>query len=303
MIVVSDLNFVRGPTAIALGNFDGIHRGHRRVIEPILGRQGLVSTVVSFNPHPKDFFGGGQSLLLTPLPEKVTLLERLGVEQLVLLPFDEELAKLRAETFMVQVLQKALGAEFISVGFNFRFGFQRLGDVESLRALWGDDLCVVEEQKISSGASVRISSSAIRMALAMGDVALANDLLGRRYSILGGVMMGQQLGRKIGFPTANLRVDPQKYLPKDGVYGVVVGGNPGVMNIGFRPTVAGEAKRSIEVHLLNWRGNLYDQEIEVELVRYIRGERKFGSFEELKDQIQRDCEVMTKQEISPPTTY
>lgn len=290
VIVVSNLDLVRGPTAIALGNFDGIHRGHRRVIEPILHRSGLVGTVVSFNPHPRDFFSGSRSLLLTPLREKVSLLERLGVEQLVLLPFDEGLAQLRAEIFMDQMLQGRLQAKFISVGFNFRFGFKRQGDGALLRSVWGDRLEVAAEQTMGDG--LRISSSAVRTALAMGDVSLANDLLGRRYSISGNVISGQQLGRKLGFPTANLQVDQQKYLPKDGVYGVMVGGNPGVMNMGVRPTVGGGLKRTIEVHLLNWRGNLYDQEIVVELVRYIRGERKFNSFEELKAQIQRDCEVV-----------
>lgn len=290
MIVVTDLDLVHHPTAVALGNFDGIHLGHRRVIEPILHRSGLVGTVVSFNPHPRDFFSGTRSLLLTPLGEKVSLLERLGVEQLVLLTFDEGLAKLRAEMFMARILQDALQAKFISVGFNFRFGFQRQGDGELLRSVWGDQLVIREEQRFRDGG--RISSSAIRMALAMGDVPLANELLGRRYSISGNVVAGEQLGRKIGFPTANLQVDQQKYLPKDGVYGVLVGGNPGVMNIGVRPTVGGGTKRTIEVHLLNWRGNLYDQEIMVELVRYIRGERKFNSFEELKAQIQRDCDLV-----------
>lgn len=292
VIVVSDLDLVRRPTGIALGNFDGIHLGHRRVIEAVLGRSGLVGTVVSFNPHPRDFFSGTKSLLLTPLREKISLLEGMGVEQFVLLPFDENLARLRAEIFVNRILEDALQARFVSVGFNFRFGFQRQGDVELLRSFFGDRLVVTEEQRFKDG--VRISSSAIRMALAMGDVPLANELLGRRYSISGNVVAGQQLGRKIGFPTANLQVDQQKYLPKDGVYSVLVGGNPGVMNIGMRPTVGGDTKRRIEVHLLNWQGNLYDQEIVVELVGYIRGERKFNSFEELKAQIQRDCDFVSR---------
>ncbi len=290
MIVVSDLNLVRRSTAIALGNFDGIHRGHRRVIEPILHRSGLVGTVVSFHPHPRDFFTGTRSLLLTPLREKVSLLERLGVEQLVLLRFDENLAQMGAEEFVARILVDGLGAQFISVGFNFRFGFKRQGDGALLRSFFGDRLVVTEEQRFKEGG--RISSSAIRTALAMGNVELANELLGRRYSIAGHVVAGRQLGRKLGFPTANLQVDGEKFLPKDGVYGVMVAGKPGVMNIGMRPTVGGG--RSIEVHLLNWQGNLYDQEIVVELVKYIRGERRFESFEELKAQIQRDCDVVAE---------
>lgn len=291
VIVVSDLEWLHKPTAIALGNFDGVHRGHQRVITSVLHREGLISTVVTFNPHPRDFFSGRMSSFLTPLAEKVALLQAMGVEQLVVLSFTRELASLRAENFVTEILQQGLDARLVSVGFDFRFGWQRQGDVQLLRSFFGDRVLVVAEQRLEGASSIRISSSAIKTALGEGNVALANDLLGRRYSITGHVVTGQQLGRELGFPTANLQVDPQKYLPRDGVYAVLWRGQPGVMNIGVRPTVAGERKRTVEVHLLNWEGNLYGQEMTVELLRFIREEKKFASLAELQNQIQRDCEV------------
>ncbi len=291
VIVVTDLESVRKPTAIALGNFDGVHRGHRRVIEPVLHRSGLVSTVVTFSPHPRDFFSGTSSLLLTPLAEKVALLEGMGVEQLVVLQFTRELASLTAARFVTDILQGGLEARLVSVGCDFRFGSQRQGDVELLRSFFPDGVLVTAEQRLEGVSSIRISSSAIKTALEEGNVALANDLLGRRYSITGRVVAGQQLGRQLGFPTANLQVDPQKFLPRDGVYAVLWRGQPGVMNIGVRPTVGGELKRTVEVHLLDWQGNLYDQVMTVELLRFIREERKFASLAELQAQIGRDCEV------------
>jgi riboflavin kinase/FMN adenylyltransferase len=144
-------------------------------------------------------------------------------------------------------------------------------------------------------AQVRISSSAIRAALAQGDIDTAHKLLGRPYSLIGKVVVGQQMGRKLGFPTANLQLDPQKFLPRDGVYAVQVmnlAAEPmaAVMNIGVRPTIAGDKQRTVEVHLLNWSGDLYGQEIWVNLVKFLRSEQKFDSLDALKQQIKADCE-------------
>lgn len=314
MRVVFDPTQISRPTAIALGNFDGVHLGHQQVIAPITPKSlrkfdsdshGLISskltsTVVSFSPHPQEFFSKAPRALLAPFDEKVNLLKSLGVEQLVLLNFDNELAKLTAQEFIQKILIKYLQVEMISVGFDFHFGQQRQGNVNDLKNVWGDRLTIVPEQTMSFGnsseqSSARISSSNIRAALAKGNIELANALLGRPYTLVGKVIRGKQLGRTIGFPTANLELPPQKCLPRDGVYAVtVVKGDcqsiiNGVMNIGMRPTVNGD-RRSVEVHLFDWQGDLYDQQISVNLIKFIRPEKKFDSLEMLKAQIQEDIQ-------------
>jgi riboflavin kinase / FMN adenylyltransferase len=323
--VIFDPTQISRPTAIALGNFDGVHVGHRHVIAPILPTSlrdrhpNLTSTVVSFSPHPQEFFSQKSRSLLAPFDEKVALLKSLGVEQLVLLPFDADLAKLTAAEFIQKILIDSLQVELISVGFDFHFGRKRQGNISDLQNIWGDRLTVVPEQTMSFGnveqPSVRISSSNIRTALAQGEIDLANSLLGRPYNLVGRVVQGKQLGRTIGFPTANLEIPTQKCLPRDGVYAVQATiSNPeaatqsqilGVMNIGLRPTVDGD-QRSVEVHLFNWQGDLYDQQLSVNLIKFIRPEKKFDSLDALKSQIQADCQtarnylVLSPQELVTP---
>jgi riboflavin kinase/FMN adenylyltransferase len=302
VLVISDLGKAITPTAIALGNFDGVHRGHQCVIAPVIGNsEGLVPTVLTFNPHPQEFFSGVARLLLTPIAEKIVQLEAIGVQQLVLLPFDRAIAKLTPQQFMQQILIDRLQARRISVGFNFHFGCQRCGSVEDLKAMWGDRVNIVPEQLVhdvcsASDPSIRISSSAIRTALSQGDIETTRALLGRPYSLIGQVVTGQQVGRQLGFPTANLQLHPQKFLPRDGVYAVQVmnlsdAPLAGVMNIGVRPTVTGDRARTVEVHLLNWSGDLYGQELCVNLVEFLRPEQKFESLNALKQQIESDCQI------------
>lgn len=300
MLVISDLNQVSLPTAIALGNFDGLHQGHRRVIEPVLtGSPELIATVATFSPHPKEFFSGIPQLLLTPIAEKIQLLAQMGVQQLILLPFDDQLAQLNAQEFMQTILLEKLQAQRISVGFDFHFGCQRCGSVADLQQVWRDRVHIVPAQLVAmtnDNPPVRISSSIIRTALAQGEIELANTLLGRPYHLIGNVVTGKQMGRKLGFPTANLKLHPQKFLPRDGVYAVraaIAGSNQAaiaVMNIGVRPTVdPTQAKRTVEVHLLNWSGDLYGQELQVELLKFLRPEQRFDSLDQLKQQIAVDC--------------
>jgi len=287
---------VNTPTAIALGNFDGLHLGHQRVISAILGTP-YESTVVSFDPHPQEFFTQKPRSQLTPLPEKKMLLERLGVQQMVILPFTQSLAELSYTEFMECILQNYLQAERIAVGFNFRFGKDRKGTIYDLKRVWGDRLTIISEQSLSE--AVRISSSNIRAALANGNLDLARRMLGRPYSLTGTVIYGQQLGRELGFPTANLLLPDRKFLPCNGVYAVhvdcIYGSNLiGVMNVGVRPTVAnphiGEFHRPVvEVHIMDWEGDLYGSEMRVQLMSFLRSELKFHSLEELKQQIAKDC--------------
>jgi riboflavin kinase / FMN adenylyltransferase len=299
------------PNAIALGNFDGIHRGHQKVLQPILPTSPKeaakdssysYATVVTFNPHPQEFFSGESKKLLTPLDEKVQQLEKLGVEQLVLLPFDRELAALSPQQFVEEILVKHLQATQIAVGQDFRFGHRRMGTAQELKAIAAKFGIEVEIASLYRGQnpenhqSPRISSSLIRQALAQGDILQANQMLGRAYTLTGKVVKGQQLGRTIGFPTANLELPPAKLLPRYGVYSVRVfieaSYTPikGVMNIGCRPTVEGD-RPTIEVHLLDWTGDLYGQTVTVSLEKFLRPEQKFASLEALKTQIVADCDL------------
>jgi riboflavin kinase / FMN adenylyltransferase len=305
--VTSSLTTVRTPTIVALGNFDGVHKGHLGVIAPVSELASVVigsaSTVVTFSPHPQEFFTGQRRTLLTPLDEKIRLLQSIGIEQLVLLPFDRELANLSPEQFIETILVQCLQSERVSVGEDFRFGCHRSGnstDLQTIAATFGIDVEIVPLQ---TQAGQRISSSAIRQALEQGQLEQANQLLGRPYQLTGQVVQGQQLGRTIGFPTANLKLSPEKFLPRKGVYSVWVdeidgqlscdtssGPILGVMNIGDRPTVNG-TQQTIEVHLLDWSGDLYGHTVTVSLEKFLRPEQKFASLDALKDQIQADSEA------------
>ncbi|MBC7881665.1 MAG: bifunctional riboflavin kinase/FAD synthetase [Anaerolineae bacterium] len=276
------------PCAVALGNFDGVHLGHRAVVEAVIGRTGL-PTVLTFDPHPREFFGKETGFLLTPGSEKLELIAESGISQVVVAPFGRELAATEAQDFMIQFLSQGLQAQFISVGWNFRFGKGRLGTTEMLQTFArekGFDIEILAERRLSDA---RVSSSAIRVALSEGNLPLAHQLLGRPYSLGGEVIPGDQRGRQLGFPTANLRIDPRKFLPANGVYLVKVGEPDawGLMNIGMRPTFDG-LERRVEVHLLNFEGDLYGKSLRVSLQKFLRPERKFAVFEELIAQIRQD---------------
>lgn len=336
--VASSTEGLLTPTAVALGKFDGVHLGHHRVIQPVLhagdrlsvaGAQGLVpvqesndnqqltnqertySTVVTFDPHPQEFFTGQPRALLTPLDEKVQQLRSLGVEQLVLLPFDKELSALSPEDFVEKILVRQLQCQRISVGYDFCFGKQRRGtarDLQLLAAKYDIPVTIVPLQTYTDTAptqEIPISTSLIRHSLESGDIKNANLLLGRPYTLTGVVVSGQQLGRTIGFPTANMQLPQDKFLPRKGVYAVRVSifsetpneipqsHNLGVMNIGNRPTVNG-TRSSVEVHLFDWSDDLYGKTLAVQLVEFLRPEQKFPSLEALKTQIQLDCTVARK---------
>lgn len=313
MWISSLLDTIQTPTVIALGNFDGVHQGHRSVIEPILrqvevnapvlavangspgfGSDAPFATVVTFDPHPQEFFTGQRRLLLTPIAEKAQYLESIGVQQLVLLPFDARLARLTPQEFVEQILIQGLQAQRISVGQDFRFGQQRAGTITDLQMIAAQHGVPVEVAPLHLHQGERISSSAIRHALSCGAVEQANRLLGRSYRLIGEVVGGRQLGRTIGFPTANLQLPSDKFLPCCGVYCVWVESDscrrqPGVMNIGYRPTVEGN-QITVEIHLLDWSGDLYGHTLTVSLEHFLRPEQKFAGLDELKAQIQQDCE-------------
>jgi len=289
----------RRPTAIALGSFDGLHAGHRRVIaavtHAVAHHSALVPTVVSFWPHPREVLHGELRLRLDLPSEKLALLEPLGVAQLVLVPFDRTLATQSPEAFVERVLVGELGAEFIAVGENFRFGAGRVGsahDLQRLGAARGVDVCVVP---MLHDSEARHSSSRIRQALAAGDLQLAARLLMRPYRFCGQVVRGRGLGRGLGFPTANLQVDGRKFLPREGVYAAKVwpagvdAPVAAVMNLGPQPTVDPNAPSAVEVHLLDRQVDLLGSELLVEPLALLRGQQRFASLEALTAQIGRDA--------------
>ncbi len=337
MQVIFDLTTIKTPTAIALGNFDGIHRGHNLVIAAALDKSLLHahSTLVTFHPHPRQFFSGAAHSLLTPLPEKIAYLESLGLEQVVLLPFNQKLAALTPSEFVAEILVKQLQASQVSVGSNFHFGCDRSGNAQDLERLanhHGIYTKIIPLQNLPippdlepnllpslpSHEYPRISSSSIRHHLTLGHIRTANLLLGRAYTLQGNVIKGKQIGRTIGFSTANLDIPLDKFLPRYGVYAVIVVLENqrlrGVMNVGVRPSVAEQYRPTIkpdgneeklptvEVHLLDWQGDLYGKTLIVELIEFLRPEQKFSSLDALKAQIAKDAEAarLIKNSPHPP---
>ncbi len=303
------------PTAIALGSFDGLHRGHRRVIEAITaiapdvpetelgpGEHGDCSgvigvpTVVSFWPHPREVLHGETRLRLDLPEEKLELLEPLGIRQLVMVPFTRALAALSPDSFVAEVLVGQLQARRVAVGENFRFGAGRCGDAADLARIGAACGVAVSVVPLLFEAGERVSSSRIRRALAAADLAEAERLLERSYRFRGLVVPGRGLGRGLGWPTANLQVDGRKFLPLEGVYAVLAwsgevhgAGMPAVMNLGPQPTVDPLAPSAVEVHLLDREIDLAGAQLIVQPVRYLRSQERFAGLDELATRIAADA--------------
>lgn len=277
----------------ALGFFDGVHRGHRRVIESAT-TPGALRGVLTFAEHPLALLAPDrQPRLITPLPEqKHALLAALGVDVLLEIPFTRELAALEPRAFL-DALRLSCSISGISVGRNWRFGRGGAGDaafVEAYCAEHGLNACVQDMAELQGE---RICSSRIRELLQAGEMPRALEMLGHAFTIAGVVEPGQRLARQLGFPTANVTVHPQVVLPPAGVYEVAVGACRGIANLGLRPTIAEEQKVvRLETHLLNWQGDLYGRFLQVELRRFLRPERRFDSVEELRAQIAADVQML-----------
>lgn len=279
----------RVQSAVIIGNLDGVHRGHQAVIRQartIAAARNLVIRVLTFDPHPSEVLRGVAPARLATLERRIELLRRHGADEVIVQPFTPEFAALTPERFVTDLLVARLGAKAVVVGENFRFGAKRAGDLAVLRrfgATYGFEVAAAEVAGDERGP---FSSTRVRDAVANGDLHEATRLLGRRHSISGTVEGGDRRGRTIGFPTANLG-GVSEILPPDGVYAVFAGERAAVMNVGVRPTVDGKSRR-IEVHILDFDGDLYGQHMRVHLVSRIRRESKFAGLDELKAQIALD---------------
>ncbi|PWB21880.1 bifunctional riboflavin kinase/FAD synthetase [Flavobacterium sp. HTF] len=283
-------------TILTLGTFDGVHIGHKKILERITQNTEngkYESLVLTFFPHPRMVLQEKSEIkLLNTISEKTKLLEQTGIENLVIHPFNESFSRLTAEEFVHTILVDQFHIHKIIIGHDHRFGRNRTANIDDLIAFGKEYGFEVEQISAQEIQDVSVSSTKIRKALDEGNIALANDYLGYSYFLTGEVVKGRQLGRTIGFPTANINVEEDyKKIPKNGVYVVkaFISGKEvfGMMNIGFNPTVSGE-KKTIEVNLFDFDADIYGQKIEVCLLEYLREEQKFGSVDLLKEQLNQD---------------
>lgn len=295
----------RRPCALAIGNFDGVHLGHQKLLHKVVElakQRQLVPAVLTFEPHPKEFFGKSPDKAparILSLRDKVETICRFGIQRIFILRFNEELASLSPKDFAESILAEGLEAKSIVIGENFHFGYKGEGDVHSLTS-YGRSLGFdVTPLPMADLGGIPVSSTRIRLALEKGNLDDVAKMLGRPYVITGKVRKGKQLGRTIGFPTINQRILPpcSKARPAlRGVYAVKVFGIgkealPGVACVGRRPTVTDNGEYLLETYIFNFHGDLYGKELTVEFLHKIRDEKKFSSIEQLKSAIHADMEA------------
>jgi riboflavin kinase / FMN adenylyltransferase len=273
------------PRRLAVGEFDGVHLGHREVIRG-------ADTVLTFDPHPMAVIHPEAApRLLTSLPVKADLVAALGADEMVVIPFDREFASRSAQDFIDDVLIRRLGATHVSVGENFRFGHKAAGDVELLRGQEGFETRVAPLVEVEDEI---VSSSHIRGLVVAGEVDHAARFLGYPFQLRGRVVEGDRRGRNLGFPTANLVPDERLVYPGHGVYAGLADGRPAAVNVGVRPTFATGRGVLIEAYVLDFDGDLYGRDLRLEFVDRLRGERRFGSVDALVEQMRRDVEQARK---------
>ncbi|UKS29841.1 bifunctional riboflavin kinase/FAD synthetase [Paenibacillus sp. HWE-109] len=287
-----------GEQVVAIGDFDGVHLGHQEVIGRALrtGKKlGLPTAIMTFSPHPRAVMGKDKYFeLLTPMRKKMEMFASLGVSHTYIVTFDASLMRLTPEQFVDQVLH-LLGVNSVICGFDFTFGYQGKGTPDSLCELSHGKFSVEVVRPFHMDGE-KVSSTLIRESLHQGDIDTVTRLLGRPYSISGIVVDGEKRGRTIGFPTANLQLDESYVVPTNGVYAIKASVNGqtynGVMNIGVKPTfTTGELKPSFEAHLFEFSEQIYGEHMNVELIAFLRPERKFSSIDELITQIKLDAEA------------
>jgi riboflavin kinase / FMN adenylyltransferase len=273
--------------ALAIGNFDGLHLGHQALLAKLVAtakQQQLVSAVMTFEPHPREYFSPQNApARLSSLREKMEYFEEAGVQEVFICRFNQAFSSISAADFMQKILRDALAANTILVGGDFCFGAKRQGTVQHFIDAGFDliDFPPIEQT------GLRVSSTLVRNALAEANFSYVETLLGRPYSISGKVVHGAKRGRQLGYPTANVHMRHERPAFK-GVYAVKLDGLNGVANLGFRPTIAGVPKLSLEVYVFDFNGNLYDKHVHVQFFHKVRDEMKFENLEALKTQIALD---------------
>jgi riboflavin kinase/FMN adenylyltransferase len=283
-------------SVLAIGAFDGLHRGHAALLAKVRERatkRGLVAAAVSFEPLPRSYFSPAPLKRLSSVREKLYGFARAGIDTVLLLRFNAALVNMSARDFVREVLVARMGVREIWVGADFRFGHNRVGDVALLEAMQGEGGYEVRVlDAVTNGDGERVSASRVRGALGSGDFAHAAELLGRPFTIGGRVVRGQRMGHTLGYPTANIRLG-KRVSPVSGIFAVRVSVGdrwwPGVASLGVRPTIAGGGEPLLEAHLFDFDGDLYGQRIEVEFVAKLRDEEKFPDLDALRAQMDRDA--------------
>jgi riboflavin kinase/FMN adenylyltransferase len=299
---VATISNLTSASAVALGNFDGIHKGHKKIIEQLKKASehlGLAPSIMTFEPHPLKLFKPDlKNYRLTTIDEKTEILASLGIKQLFIMDFTPDFSKISANDFISEYLIKALKTKLLFTGEDFHFGFKRQGSPALLQqAAESFGFTYQPMSAIKNNDGVRYSSSNIRKAISEGNIEAANELLGHEFFISGEVIKGLQNGRTIGFPTANLQFSEDKVMPSFGVYSSTVEFEGkqlrSITNIGIKPTVGGK-EPLCETHIFDFDGNLYTKQIKVMLKKFIRAEQKFTSLDELKQQIKKDISSATE---------
>jgi len=285
---------------VTIGMFDGVHAGHRSILQKINEEKKTIngeSVLLTFWPHPRIFFGKAEGLqLLTSVDEKLELLEQTGLDACIVLPFSKEFAQLTPTEYITNILHNGIKAKKVIVGYDHKYGNNGSGTFEFLQTMATKLHFEVEQIQAYSLDNENISSTKIRTAIAEGDIQKANSFLCYNYFITGTVIHGAEIGRTIGFPTANLQVNfPYKQIPKIGVYAALVTIDrkqyKAVVNIGNNPTINNNLPLSIEIHILDFCANVYEKELRVQFVQRIRGEQQFASLTELQSAIVKDIET------------
>lgn len=282
---------------VTTGTFDGVHLGHKTIInqlKKIATRINGETVVLTFHPHPRMVLQKDSNIkLLGTINERIKLLEEIGVDHLIILPFTKEFSRISSVEFVRDILVNKIGTKKLVIGYDHHFGRNREGSFEHLKEFGPMYGFEIEEISAIDIKDVNISSTKIREALSTGKVNVAKEYLGRNYSISGTVVAGKQIGRSLGFPTANIKIHEEyKLIPEIGVYAVTVKYNSqqlnGMLNIGYRPTIENSQELSIEVNLFDFEGDLYGQELQIELISKIRNEQQFEGVQLLQIQLERD---------------
>ena len=288
---------------VTVGTFDGVHFGHQKIIQrlqKIAKKNNGESVLLTFDPHPRKILLNDQGLkLIHTINEKINILENLGLDHLVIYPFTLEFSKFSAKRYIDELLIQKLGTHTLVIGYDHHFGNDREGNIDLLKKYEKSNPFYLEEIKAHEIEEIKISSTKVRSAIEKGNIHLVNDYCGHFYEFSGEVVRGNGIGKTIGTPTANIKLNSnEKIIPLDGVYAVICqikdANYKGIMNIGFKPTVDEGQKRTVEIHLFDYEKDIYGQDLRTKVIERIRDEVKFNSLKDLKSQILKDNEKAKK---------